>query len=179
MMGLGPPRRVRAFTLIEMLVVMGIIGILVALLYPTIRGVRLAGERAEAQRAVKAIETAMLAYWNDYGRFPLQESAAADKQYTGLDYTNLIAALRGLSAKWNPKNMTYLDVSDKQLTSGRLTDPWDSDYVVWADWNNDRQISAGPYGPIQGRSVLVWSKGPDRSDATASNRVDDIRSWGD
>ncbi len=171
--------RRRAFTLVEMLIVMGIIGILVALLFPTIRTARLAAERTEAQRAVVAVETAMNAYQNEYGRFPLQTSGSADKEYAGAEYISLIRILRGLDATWNPKGTPFLDVPEKKLTSeGRLQDPWDSDLRVFADFDNNREINAGPYGTIRARPVLVWSQGPDRLDAQPTNRLDDITSWG-
>lgn len=174
-----PCRRGHAFTLVEMLIVMGIIGILVALLYPTIRSARLAAERTEAARSVAAIEAAMTSYQNEYGRFPLQDSGSADKEYTGNDYARLIKVLRGLDAQWNPKGNPFLDIPERLLTSdGRFLDPWDSDFRVFADFNNDKQIQAGPYGTVQGRIVVVWSKGPDRQDSQPTNRVDDVRSWG-
>lgn len=172
-------RAAPAFTLVEMLIVMGIIGILVALLYPTIRSARLAAERNEAARSVAAIEAAMNAYQNEYGRFPLQTSGSADREYTGADYISLWRILRGLTAQWNPKGLPFMDLPDKALSSdGRFLDPWDEEFRIFADFNNDRQISAGVYGTIFGRSVVVWSKGPDRLDTTPTNRADDVRSWG-
>ncbi len=194
----SPLRRVTAaFTLVEMLIVMGIIGILVALLYPTIRSARLAAERNEAARAVAAIEAAMNAYQNEYGRFPLQATGSADREYTGADYVSLWRILRGLDAQWNPKGLPFMDLPDKAMTTdgrkglpfmdlpdkamttdGRFLDPWDEEFRIFADFNNDRQIAAGVYGTIFGRSVIVWSKGPDRLDTTPTNRADDVRSWG-
>lgn len=168
-----------AFTLVEMLIVMGIIGILVALLFPTIRTARLAAERNEAARAVAAIEAAITAYQNEYGRFPLQTAGSADREYTGSDYVSLWRILRGLDAQWNPKGLPFMDLPDRAMTpDNRFLDSWDEEFRIFADFNNDRQISAGVYGTIIGRSVVVWSKGPDRSDTTPTNRVDDIRSWG-
>ena len=70
-------RPTRAFTLIEMLVVMGIIGVLVALLFPAIRGAQLAAERADAERLAESIEGAFKPFLTEYGRFPLQKTGSS------------------------------------------------------------------------------------------------------
>lgn len=194
-------RPTRAFTLIEMLVVMGIIGVLVALLFPAIRGAQLAAERADAERLAVTVEGAIKAFYNEYGRYPLQGTAGSsdpktDKYYleVEVDYTNLIAALRGIKASENPKGFPFLDVSDKKLGEygthkGVLLDPWDTPLRIWADWSNNNEIDTtpkgNPYGLIKGRPALVWSAGPDRKDGDAAlndkntNRFDNVTSWGD
>lgn len=167
-----------AFTLVEMLVVMGIIGILVALLFPAIKGARTAADRADAGRTVQAIEAAMRAYQNEYGRFPLQ-TGSSDKQYHSADYKTLIDTLRGFDTQTNPKEIVFLDVPEKALsTDGRLQDPWNEDYRIYADFNHDNRITAGPYGNVLGRAIVIWSKGSDRDDQHETNRVDDVTSWG-
>lgn len=185
----------RAFTLIEMLVVMGIIGILVALLFPAIKKAIEAAERTDAERMAMAIDNAIRTYNTEYGRFPLQNDSLAQYEYktsdTARGYVKLIATLRGLDATENPKGIPFLDVTEKQLLdsgpmAGALVDPWDAPFRVWVDWNNDNIINTGagaPYAEVRGRQVIVWSPGPDRVDGTASgpgmsNRLDNATSWG-
>jgi prepilin-type N-terminal cleavage/methylation domain-containing protein len=191
------PRRARAFTLIEMLVVMGIIGILVALLFPAIRGAQLAADRADTERLTIAFEGAMKSFYNEYGRFPFQGDTSygspnIDKYYLidDVTYTNLVACLRGLNVKENPKNIPFLDVPEKKLGEYKtlksvLLDPWDSPFRVWADWSNNNEINTATpgnvYGTVRGRQVLIWSPGPDRQDGSEtarSNRDDNVTSWG-
>jgi len=189
-------RPTRAFTLIEMLVVMGIIGVLVALLFPAIRGAQRAAERADAERLAVSVEGAMKAYYNEYGRFPLQNAASSlDKYYlmTDAEYTNVVAALRGLNLTENPKNIPFLDVSEKKLgdylTHKKvLLDPWDTPFRICGDWSNNNEIdtliSGTTYGLVRGRQVIVWSAGPDRKDGDTTptgltNRQDNVTSWGE
>ncbi|MGA2065742.1 MAG: DUF1559 domain-containing protein [Thermoguttaceae bacterium] len=59
------------FTLVEMLVVIGIIGTLVALLLPAVQGAREAGRRNVCQYNLKQYGIALLAYHADYESFPI------------------------------------------------------------------------------------------------------------
>jgi type II secretory pathway pseudopilin PulG len=177
-----------------MLVVMGIIGILVAMLFPVVKKAIEAAERTEAQRMVAALDNAIRSYNTEYGRFPLQNASTAQYEYktndTARGYVKLISTLRGLDATENPKGIPFLDVPEKQLLdsgpmAGALIDPWDAPFRVWVDWDNDNIINTGassPYGEIRGRQVVVWSPGPDRIDGTTStsdsNRIDNATSWG-
>ena len=173
--------RGRAFTLIELLIVMGIIGILVALLFPAVRTAREAAAKIDAANAVKSLETAIKNFEYEYGKLPLQTAPGADREYVS-DYATLLNALRSTSTgyTYNPKRTIYFDLPDRKLdTAGRYLDPWDQPYRVFADMNGDNNVDTlGVYGTIKGRKVVVWSKGPDCSDTQPTNRLDDIISWG-
>lgn len=61
--------RLRAFTLIEMLIVVVIIALLAALLFPVFNSVRSAGRITTCQSNLRQIGMAMQLYQNDYNRF--------------------------------------------------------------------------------------------------------------
>ncbi|MDD4736705.1 MAG: type II secretion system protein [Kiritimatiellae bacterium] len=71
------------FTLVELLVVMGIIGILMALLFPAIGAARKAALKAQAQTEVRAIATAIEAYFNEYGKLPIPDDYQGKSGGTG------------------------------------------------------------------------------------------------
>ncbi len=71
----------RGFTLIEMLAVIGIIALLVALLFPAIKGALQKAEIAQAQNDVKNIETAVKAFYVEYGKWPNGNGAPKDFAY--------------------------------------------------------------------------------------------------
>ncbi|MGA2259586.1 MAG: DUF1559 domain-containing protein [Thermoguttaceae bacterium] len=60
----------KAFSLVEVLVVMSIIGILITLLLPAIQSSREAGRRLQCMNNMKQLATACLAYHDSLGTFP-------------------------------------------------------------------------------------------------------------
>jgi len=69
----------RAFTLVELLTVIAIIGILAAMLMPALIHVKIAAQKAKAKVEIADIVNAINAYDSDYGHFPIStnEQAAA------------------------------------------------------------------------------------------------------
>ena len=75
------PRRHAAFTLVELLVVIGIIAVLIGILLPTLNGARRAAYTVQCSSNMKQLATAMLMYINDNkGKFP----PCASDQITGI-----------------------------------------------------------------------------------------------
>lgn len=66
----GTSGRRRAFTLMEMLVVISIVGMLMALLLPAVQASRESARRNTCQNHVKQLSLAMLNHESAYGRFP-------------------------------------------------------------------------------------------------------------
>ncbi len=68
----------RAFTLVELLVVIGIIAVLVGILLPTLNKARESGRQAQCLSNLKQIATATVLYCNDYkGYFPAASGQGA------------------------------------------------------------------------------------------------------
>lgn len=60
----------RAFSLIELLVVIGIIGVLIAILVPTVSRVRTSANAANSQQVVSTLASAIERYYGDYRAYP-------------------------------------------------------------------------------------------------------------
>src|SRR5262245_39264316 len=63
-------RHQRAFTLVELLVVIAIIGILVALLLPTIQAARESARRSQCVNNIKNVSAALMQYHDAEKEFP-------------------------------------------------------------------------------------------------------------
>ena len=178
----------RGFTLIELLVVVAIIGILIGLLFPAVKAAIEGGRRAQALTACKSIETAVKAYYNDNGKYPLQSSQSDDWTYkkttspgTSGTYVALINVLRGIDRTNNPRGIPYLDVPDKSLDNGAFLDPWGGEYQVRADYSGDNRLTL--LGKtFNGVTVVVWSRGPDGKENTSTwthtDNSDNVGTWG-
>lgn len=72
----------RAFTLLELLVVLGIISILLGLLLPAIRAVQNHARKSIAQGEVKTIESAWKLYYAHYHRWPTNEVVSGSNPWS-------------------------------------------------------------------------------------------------
>jgi prepilin-type N-terminal cleavage/methylation domain-containing protein len=180
-------RRTVAFTLVELLVVVGIIGILVAILLPAVGKVQQAGRKTEARAQMRGLETAIKAYLNEYSRFPLQDASSGDHDYNDdNDADDLLTALLGTDDSLNPREITFLQIDTNQIGKAGTTyegdylDPWDMPYQVVADWDFDGTVDTdSEHGEIKGQ-VAVWSFGPDteeRASDESEEESDDILGW--
>lgn len=77
----------RAFTLVELMVVVGVIGILIALLLPAVQAAREAGRRAQCQNNLKQMGLGVQSYLDANRAFPPGAVAFTDIQYHGYNFT--------------------------------------------------------------------------------------------
>lgn len=98
------PRDARhhAFTMIELLVVVGIIAVLIGLLFPVLNRVRAAGDRTRSVAAINNIATAIQAYHLQFKAFPgvygnneVQGAATTYNATIPTSSENLVLALSG------------------------------------------------------------------------------------
>lgn len=83
----------RAFTLIELLTVIAIIGVLVALLFPAIKNAMLKAEQSKAQAAISGLATAFKSYYTEYGRWPIAYAGAPPVAYEDFVVDKAMVAL--------------------------------------------------------------------------------------
>lgn len=173
------------FTLVELLMAIGIIVILAAISIPTALSAIKKAETAKAQAEMTALVTALKNYESTYGFLPFHfkkssnTSPAVDGEVQPGDYTDFIKVLQGENLeikgkKMNPRKLAFLEIQGN--TKGEYEDPWGNDYTVIIDGDGDGKIiqelddwkyyqlkvekdSDNKYALYQ--SILIISKGPD------------------
>lgn len=173
------------FTLVELLMAIGIIVILAAISIPTALSAIKKAETAKAQAEMTALVTALKNYESTYGFLPFHfkkssnTSPATDGEVQPGDYTDFIRVLQGENLeikgkKMNPRKLAFLEIQGN--TEGEYEDPWGNDYTVVIDGDGDGKIiqelddwkyyqlkvekdSDNKYALYQ--SILIISKGPD------------------
>jgi prepilin-type N-terminal cleavage/methylation domain-containing protein len=181
-------KRNNGFTLVELLVVIAIIGMLAAIIMPSISGAKKKANIAKAKTECLSIRDAIKAYVNTYNHYPLQTGAESDRKYEETDYINLIAILRNDTSNdetetYNPRGQIFLDIPRKDLSdTNQFLDPWSKSYVVICDSDFDTIIEAasGVYEELEGISVAVYScgfNGTDEKGEQGRTSPDDVNSW--
>ncbi len=169
-------KKIKAFTLIELLMVMVIIGILASLIttgaFRSIRGAR----ESKAQSDIAALETAIERYKLDVGVYPPGDGSGNSFKYYLQDDRSVD------TTGWNGPYMIF---KAKDLNVNAFVDPWGSDYRYYHD-----QLTTGkaylhtyPDTHITQNPIDIWSIGENKTDDVETtnyiNTDDDIYSWGD
>lgn len=127
-MDLSRQPRHDAFTLVELLVVITIIAILMALLFPAFKGVQDQAKRTQAKNDVTQIVTAVNAYYTEYGTMPVDSSKQGFDTLAGdpngsYDNSLILDILRAIpDSSWNSNNVA----NPKQIIFFNGTDAKDA-----------------------------------------------------
>ncbi|MFZ4681645.1 MAG: type II secretion system protein [Terrimicrobiaceae bacterium] len=190
-----------AFTLIELLIVIAIIGILMALLFPAVNGALEAARRAKAKNDVVQLAIAVKAYQTEYGKLPTQTVSYDDgpeasqgwfqgnndeiiRVLTGENYNNL-----------NPRKIVFFEAKPAKGTAGapkdgvaadgKFYDPWGTPYAIKLDtsYNNALEYYGVNYENNFRTTVISVSFGKNKiqqdpgKTTDQGSRVDDVVSF--
>lgn len=162
----------RGFTLTELLVVISIIGLLAGLVSVGVPRAMEAGKKAKAKGDLTAIVSAVKAYRQEYGRWPVDMPSGIDDEDTEAAGTyswfdgdrskqlmKILTASTSDNSGLNPKKIRFLEGPDEE---GNFVDPWKTQYIVKLDTNESSSIEyyGAAYKPNIQLSVIALSLGP-------------------
>ncbi len=121
---------IKAFTLVEMLIVIVIIGILIASLMPRMSAAQWRARDVARKNDLSQIQTAIIAYHGDHSRYPKVESNGTNNAATFLplsdsDVTN------GIKESWGMAEVPA-DPQAWSTIAGLTANPWQYHYKVMA-----------------------------------------------
>jgi prepilin-type N-terminal cleavage/methylation domain-containing protein len=189
----------KAFTLIELMVVIAIIAILVGLVFTALTKATQSAKKAKAKVQVKQLEKAFTAYFDEYGEWPKEmtscDANADENNLTGIELEEKCAlmlagkATAGTSTIYNDHEIEFIPKAPVAMSNdgsdskkGYL-DPWGHCYKYMMDFNDDGNVkvqysnalgSGNKTEIVSGQGVVVWSRGQDGIDNIGG---DDITSW--
>ena len=147
----------RGFTLIELLVVIVIIGLLAAIIIPSIKGALRSAKNAKAMSQITALDGAIKRFYAEHGRMPTPKGAnfndSGDGIYhtanDGLQQSEIVRILLNMDDTWGPderntKQMVFLDLDPKSVLD-QYGDPCQTDVEMRAALEAGRPV-LDPWG---------------------------------
>lgn len=145
-----PPNSKRAFTLIEMLVVIAIISILAGLIFPAVGRSIENAKRTKAANDARALASAITLFTSDHGYLPvpLATQGAPNQDYqnfTQAESRLIIQVLTNQPQNYNQNHRlnterkVYVNLENIQ-PDGTLLDPWGQQYWIVLDRSGDNRI---------------------------------------
>ncbi len=139
-----PHRSRPAFTLIELMVSIGIIGVLISIILPTLSGARLAASRVQAMSNARSTGQTFQTYANDNGAYPFLAPGQAGPGVEHPPFGDAVAV------RWWPEGVVVA-VSPHWLLAGLWPAlvapiaPWPEHYATWLSPGRDTELPAMPF----------------------------------
>jgi len=170
----NPPRAPRgsAFTLVELLVVVSIIGLLAGLAIPAINGALKSAMRSEVAAVAQSIRTAVIAWNSEYGTWPTNGLTASGTSFT--TDANFLGMMTTTTNANNPRGIIFLEVPTKFTNSSGIVTP--NGYIKGSNAPFRFAVDAAGTGVISNvglentnlrTAVAVWA--PDASAPTTKS----------
>jgi len=166
------------------MMVVSIIAVLVALLFPAIKTALLKAETASSQVKAQMLVNAIAAWNTTYGTWPIvgvKTNVAMTANFVKL----LAGQISSCSDSWlgtNPNQIKFLDLGKKDLDSNNnFVDAWQNIYQVVVDQTYANQVTNVLANTSYQANICVFTAGPDHQwdklGLASTNNADNILIW--
>ncbi len=139
----------KGFTLMELLVVIGIIIIIAAAILTVIPGMRQKTQEKATKAFMERLEIAIEQYYDD------------NRSYPSTGITNLITDLQSS----DPRERQYIEFDDSEINGSDIVDYWGNPFV----YTTPGTQNIGSYD--------LYSNGVDGASVSSGDDADDINNW--
>ena len=139
----------RNFTLVELMIAIAIIAILAGMLIAAANGAIKKAEKAKAKSGAVELVNAIRHYQSEYGVLPVasfSSSSCLDGNTSKTAYQTFIKMLQGddtacTSLGENSRRIQFLEKTNNGDDEDIYKDPWDKNFIIYVDHNQNGQIS--------------------------------------
>ena len=164
-------RTIAAFTLVELLVVISIIGLLAGLAVPAINGAMKSAKKSEVAAVAQSIRTAIIAWNSEYGTWPTNGVTASGTSFTtDKNFFDMMTT----TTNNNPRGIIFLEVPTKFTNSTGIVTP--TGYLKGSNASFRFAVDAAGTGVVSNvgfentnlrTAVAVWA--PDSANPTTKS----------
>lgn len=101
----------RGFTMLELIVVVGVVGILIAILFPAVNMARVKAREREATATARALENAIRAFKTEYGYWPCPDPNVGGTFDTVAKQSDIINSYLVMTAAKNTRSVPFWEAA--------------------------------------------------------------------
>lgn len=153
-------RHPSAFTLIELLTVITIIGILASMSFPVVTGVMNRARKVKTLAMIKDLHVGIRGYYTEYGHYPSEQTKDDDKMRTNEGELIAILLASDAQTKMNGRGIKFVELPVGKNGRGGLVGQSADDYQLLDEWGQPLYVIMDTSGDEKVENPDVGNEDP-------------------